>query len=117
MTDQQIFEEQRIAQGETEARMSVIGSTRKAGSGMNPDRLSDAPEVDVSLVTFHRARSGSRESQKARGIVVQNVALLFGRQKGRRLDRLDGDAQSLWPDHLIGPEHHTSPEPRLDEAS
>jgi len=38
MADQQIFEEQRIAQGETEARMSLIGRTRKAGSCVNPDR-------------------------------------------------------------------------------
>jgi hypothetical protein len=38
VADEQIFEEQRIAQGETETRISLIGSTRKAGSGMNPDR-------------------------------------------------------------------------------
>ena len=38
MTDQEIFEEQRIAQGETEAWISLIGHARKTGSGMNPDR-------------------------------------------------------------------------------
>ena len=42
MADQQIFEEQRVAQGETEARMSLIGRTRKAGSCGIPTGMSSS---------------------------------------------------------------------------
>jgi len=43
--------------------------------------------------------------QETRCVVIENVALLIGGKKIRRLDRFDCDADSVRPDHLIRTEH------------
>ena len=89
MTDQQIFEEQRIAQGETEARMSLIVtftglkaavvSPRKRAALLYRRRFCSAEKSPTRLPRWRRPESLARSSDRTR--------------------------------------NHTSPEPRLDEAS
>src|SRR5262245_40324223 len=49
--------------------------------------------------------------QELHRVVVEDVALLGGGQKRRRLDPLDGETEPLGPVHLIGAEHDPLAEP------
>lgn len=45
------------------------------------------------------------QAQEAGGIVVENVALLYGREERRLFDRLSRRFDNAWPDHLVRAEH------------
>src|SRR5579862_3823394 len=56
------------------------------------------------------------ETQEARGIVVQNVALLFRRQVLGVLNHADRVRDQLRPDQLIGAKHHAVLEAAFNDA-
>ena len=55
------------------------------------------------------------EAEKASRVVVEDIALLFGAQEGRLLDRLDGYLDGSRPGHLVGAPHDSLFEPGIDQ--
>jgi hypothetical protein len=62
-------------------------------------------------------RSDLLQSEKARSIVVEDIPLLFGSQELGGIDALDGNADSLWPKHLIGAKHYPLAKSSLNQAT
>src|SRR3569623_3213628 len=62
-------------------------------------------------------RSGRGEFIESHSVVVEDVALLFVGQEGRRLDMLDRKADAVRPIHMVRAEHHALAEPRIDQPA
>lgn len=57
------------------------------------------------------------QSQKAGGVVVKDISLLFRRKEWCLFDRADRGLDEAGPDHLVGAEHYTLAITVIDEAA
>ncbi len=57
------------------------------------------------------------QTQEARRVVVQDVALLLSVRKGASWMVCDGGLDDAGPDHLVGSEHHAVAVAGLDDPS